>query len=297
MMDLSQFMSDPKYQALLGLSAGLLKAAGPSDVPVSTGQALGQGLLGMQSGYMQAIQNGLLMEKMADAKKAKEDKAKLREAFGTAAIPGQMVPQEDELTRQMLPPMEQGGTPGTGLLGGGSLEDALAAMAKYGDTSAAMGGLVDIKQSQIAANAAKSSGQYNQQQITTPDGKVWWADPRDCNRPTSPVMGPDGKQMVERTPPGAQPSIGRNILLPILQKLQKDGYNSLTPNEKRIYQDYRTPNTMQQLVGGALGPELDAAREDYPTAPADPSQRKVNNIYKSPTGSLGRWTGTGWQPL
>lgn len=49
-------MADPQTQGLLGAAIGLLGASGPSRTPVSLGQAMGQGLQGMQQSYNQALQ-------------------------------------------------------------------------------------------------------------------------------------------------------------------------------------------------------------------------------------------------
>lgn len=305
-MDFNQFMMDPKAQALLGMGGGLLQAAGPSRMPTSMGQGLSQGLLGLQSGYMSAIQHGLLADKIADSKKDREDREnerenrrKLQEIIGTPSVPGTLVAQEDELTRQPLPPQMQDGTPGTGFLGGQvPLEGLLGAQAKYGDPDKALGGLVDLEQSKIAANRPTKGGEYNLQQITDKNGKVWWADPRSPDKPVAPVMGENGKQLEERIPPnpGALPSVGRDFLLPLLQKVQTSGYNSLTPDEKKALEVYRMANPLNQLMGGMLEPELQEGREDYPMAPADPAQRRQNSIYKTPKGMM-RWTGTGWQAI
>lgn len=46
---------DPRQQGLLGLTAGILGASGPSRMPVSLGQVLGAGLGGFQDGQRQAL--------------------------------------------------------------------------------------------------------------------------------------------------------------------------------------------------------------------------------------------------
>lgn len=45
-------MSDPSQMGLMGMAQGLLAASGPSRLPVSMGQAMGQGLQGAQQGYV-----------------------------------------------------------------------------------------------------------------------------------------------------------------------------------------------------------------------------------------------------
>jgi hypothetical protein len=47
--------ADPRTAGMLGLAQGLLQASGPSRIPVSTGQALGMGLQGMQQGAGNAM--------------------------------------------------------------------------------------------------------------------------------------------------------------------------------------------------------------------------------------------------
>lgn len=56
MPGLLDYYSDPRQQAMLGLSAGLLSAGGPSARPVGFGQALGQGLLTGSTMFNQARQ-------------------------------------------------------------------------------------------------------------------------------------------------------------------------------------------------------------------------------------------------
>lgn len=55
---------DPNSQGLLGLGAALLQASGPSREPVSMGQALGQGLQGMQQARGNAIQQQMMAARM-----------------------------------------------------------------------------------------------------------------------------------------------------------------------------------------------------------------------------------------
>lgn len=54
-----------RQQGLLGLASGLLAASGPSTQRVSLGQALGQGLQGMQQGQASAAKNIMAVQKMA----------------------------------------------------------------------------------------------------------------------------------------------------------------------------------------------------------------------------------------
>ena len=65
---------DPQTLGLLMASSGLLSAGGPSRTPVSTGQALGQGLnqglVGLQRGHENEMQN---MLRAAQMKKMQEE--------------------------------------------------------------------------------------------------------------------------------------------------------------------------------------------------------------------------------
>lgn len=53
---------NPETMGLLGASAGLLQASGPSRMPVGMGQAMGQGLMGGMQGMQQAQQLGMQQE-------------------------------------------------------------------------------------------------------------------------------------------------------------------------------------------------------------------------------------------
>ena len=55
-MGLMGMYANPQTAALLGMSQGLLSAAGPSRIPVSMGQAMGAGLQGMQQNAGNALQ-------------------------------------------------------------------------------------------------------------------------------------------------------------------------------------------------------------------------------------------------
>ncbi|MFM0292820.1 MULTISPECIES: hypothetical protein [Paraburkholderia] len=56
--------ANPQMAGLLGMSQGLLSAAGPSRIPVSMGQALGSGMQGMQQNAGNALQMQMQMAKM-----------------------------------------------------------------------------------------------------------------------------------------------------------------------------------------------------------------------------------------
>jgi hypothetical protein len=72
---LLDFNMDPQTMGLLGASAGMLQASGPSRMPISIMQAIGQGMAGGLQGYGQGIQlqrqqqqMGLLEQQIAIAK-------------------------------------------------------------------------------------------------------------------------------------------------------------------------------------------------------------------------------------
>ena len=56
-------MSDPAQQGLLAAAASLLNSSGASRVPISMGQALGQGLMAGNQGYQEALKNQLALKK------------------------------------------------------------------------------------------------------------------------------------------------------------------------------------------------------------------------------------------
>src|ERR1044072_3138432 len=56
--------ANPQRAGLLGMSQGLLSASGPSRIPVSMGQALGQGMQGMQQNAGNALQMQQQMMRM-----------------------------------------------------------------------------------------------------------------------------------------------------------------------------------------------------------------------------------------
>lgn len=56
---------DPQTQGLLGMSAALLKASGPSTTPTSLGQAFGQGLQGYQQGRESGLKQRNTLQELA----------------------------------------------------------------------------------------------------------------------------------------------------------------------------------------------------------------------------------------
>ena len=140
--DPNGLMSNPNAQMLLGALGGILQSSAPSRIPVSSGQMLGQGLLGMQQGYMQAIQNGLLAEKIAEVKREKEAREAISESVGT--LPQNYTPGAGQ---GMLENIE-----GSGYLGGQvDLRGLLATQAKY-DPKSGLSGLIELEK----ARAVKS---------------------------------------------------------------------------------------------------------------------------------------------
>lgn len=92
---------DPKILGLLGASAGLLQASGPSTKPVSLGQAMGQGLLGgMQSyGMGKQFQEMDAMKQFRDAQIAELKRKGERDNRLTSILTGApIMPQPPEPT-------------------------------------------------------------------------------------------------------------------------------------------------------------------------------------------------------
>lgn len=88
---------------LLGMSAGMLAASGPSRMPVSITQAIGQGMAGGLQGYGQGIQlqrqqqqMGLLEQQIAIAKLKAQKEAEAQEI-------------DNNLMRQLFPGLKSGG--------------------------------------------------------------------------------------------------------------------------------------------------------------------------------------------
>lgn len=55
------------------------------------------------------------------------------------------------------------------------------------------------------------------------------------------------------------------------------------------------PTTAAAQPAPAPKPKPAPATPQYDPAPADPRARKVDQIYTSPSGKLGKWTGSGWE--
>ena len=64
-----------QQQALMGMAQGLLNSSGWSATPVTTGQAMGQGLLGMQQGKAGAMETLMAREKLGMLREAQQAKA------------------------------------------------------------------------------------------------------------------------------------------------------------------------------------------------------------------------------
>lgn len=96
---MSQFF-DPNNQALMGMAQGLLQSSGASPRPISFGEAMGNGLQGMQQGYMQG-QNMQLRQQAMQMQEAeaqmKQDELKRRLA-------------DQEAMRQVLGKFQGGGS-------------------------------------------------------------------------------------------------------------------------------------------------------------------------------------------
>lgn len=129
--------ANPQTAGLLGMSQGLLSAAGPSRIPVSMGQAMGQGLQGLQQGAGNALQMRMQMARMQN----------LMDPFGTLGV-SQNAQAQPQQQAQPNPAMAQG-APVMGAANVGSLSGP----------SAGMGGLMQPQaQAQPAAAGAAPGG-------------------------------------------------------------------------------------------------------------------------------------------
>src|SRR5689334_25082331 len=93
-MNFADFLSDPSNAGLLGLSAGLLQASGPSPYKMPFGSILGQGMVsGMQTAQnarQSQLQQGLLAEQL---KRAIAQNAYLLQGPPSLQQPQQQQPQ------------------------------------------------------------------------------------------------------------------------------------------------------------------------------------------------------------
>lgn len=174
MADFNQFMVDPFVQSLIGAGGGLLSSSGWSNTPVSMGQAMGQGLLGMQQGYGNAMQNKMAQMKMAAAQKEIEDQKYIQGLLGReqtvtpAMISNQTQPnaplfdQNQNMDMNVL--MGSGipqdtVVPGSGLLGNPNLsqeERFLYGAAARGNKEA-MAGVSDLMKAKIISGGGGES--------------------------------------------------------------------------------------------------------------------------------------------
>jgi hypothetical protein len=72
--------NDPQTLGILGMAANMMQAGGPSRMPISTGQALGQGLLGRIQGY----QSGMSMQEQAMKLDVMKRQLAMQQALGEA---------------------------------------------------------------------------------------------------------------------------------------------------------------------------------------------------------------------
>ncbi|MFM0263332.1 transglycosylase SLT domain-containing protein [Paraburkholderia sediminicola] len=127
--------ANPQMAGLMGMSQGLLSAAGPSRIPVSMGQAMGAGMQGMQ----QNAGNALQMQQQL-----------LRMQAMQGLMGGQQQPQQPQQPTRPDPTMAQG----TPVSGG-------ANMGPMSGVSAGMGGMApQMPSPQAAPGASASPGIY-----------------------------------------------------------------------------------------------------------------------------------------
>jgi hypothetical protein len=85
MAGILDWFSNPANQGLLNLSAGLMQAGGPSRMPVSFGQALGQGFQQGAQGLQQA-QQAQMQQQMFGMKQAEAERQQTADADRAAAL-------------------------------------------------------------------------------------------------------------------------------------------------------------------------------------------------------------------
>jgi hypothetical protein len=97
-----EYLMNPATQGMLNLSAGLLQAGGPSRMPVSFGQALGQGLQQGTQGVQQAQQMQMQQQafgmKQAEALRQQENEAARAAALARLAADPRFAGMSDLLT-------------------------------------------------------------------------------------------------------------------------------------------------------------------------------------------------------
>jgi hypothetical protein len=95
-----EYLMNPATQGMLNLSAGLLQAGGPSRMPVSFGQALGQGMQqgtqGVQQAQQMQMQQQMFGMKQAEAQRQAIERAQAEEAQARFAA---QFPQFADLAR------------------------------------------------------------------------------------------------------------------------------------------------------------------------------------------------------
>ena len=189
-----------RNQGLLNLAGALLSASGPSRTPISLGQALGQGVLGMGQAQNSAVQ-GLLQGKIlaAKAKEAESEanaRDKLKEIIGS---PGQTYTGSGEgMTKDI---------PGTGYLGGKTdLPGLYAQMAGLGGEYSKLGiaGLSQL-QGRDPLEAAKLAETIRHNKASEAAQNPLAIFNGMGGSPTSP-QGASGDEMLSKLPPqiGAQ---------------------------------------------------------------------------------------------
>jgi hypothetical protein len=127
--------ANPQIAGLLGMSQGLLSAAGPSRLPVTMGQAMGAGMQGMQQNTGNALQMQMQMAKMQA----------MMNPFGPPSG-GQGAPAQPQQPQQPNPAMAQG-APVSGAANVGPMSGL----------SAGMGGLMQPQPQAQPQGAASSA--------------------------------------------------------------------------------------------------------------------------------------------
>ena len=73
---------------------------------------------------------------------------------------------------------------------------------------------------------------------------------------------------------------------------------SMVPPKPAEVDAIRERNRLRLRQSFGMDGDKDATpKVPAPPAPRDPTKRKVGQVYSSPSGAEGRWTGDGWEPV
>jgi hypothetical protein len=91
---------------------------------------------------------------------------------------------------------------------------------------------------------------------------------------------------------------GRNAITQSMRGLvaKVNAGQKLNPNEQGIW-DRVVQHTPDPSAAAPQQAQPQQQNNSFPAAPPDPAQRKVGQVYSSPTGKRGKWMGNGWQAV